>query len=361
VDGSRKKILDLAEEKSAVAIADSEHATALVEAREQVMHVTLERDGARARVEQQTKELDDLREQINTLRNQVESTHIPSAELEESGRQIAVLTADRDLHLNRVREFMEETASQQERPRRAYRAAHRSATRPRRSAHSLSAAQKQIEQAMHDRDAARGEHTDKAIELEAQLAVSAKSVRNWKKQSTEMTGRQEEELRQTEPARELAQRYEQQRLDYIDLAARLDAAQREIIELTASLAEARLQKYGARISAGTPIELPSFPPEIESQPEEEATPVTEALHEPLTEKETKSALGAMRRCFQRFTKQPSDLSLLNELHAHAHAFSERAPCLGHGRRPPPRQCVSPSLLTSSIAFPSKSIRRRCGR
>lgn len=48
------------------------------------------------------------------------------------------------------------------------------------------------------------------------------------------------------------------------------------------------------------------------------------LNEPLTEKESRSAIGAMRHCFQSFTRTPNDFSLLNELHCHVESFAERA-------------------------------------
>jgi len=48
------------------------------------------------------------------------------------------------------------------------------------------------------------------------------------------------------------------------------------------------------------------------------------IDEPLTEKDAKSSLAAMKHCYQSFTKDPSDLSLLNELHCHVHCFAERA-------------------------------------
>ena len=132
-------------------------------------------------------------------------------------------------------------------------------------------------------------------------------------------------------------------MDTIDLAAQLQTAQREIRELSANLAEARLQaKFASAATRATqdgrtrsdfaplltqpgtmePIEpSPELVPEL---PVLRPTPLALGIEEPLTEKEAKSSLGAMRHCFQSFTKTPTDLSLLNELHCHVQGFSERA-------------------------------------
>jgi PleD family two-component response regulator len=68
--------------------------------------------------------------------------------------------------------------------------------------------------------------------------------------------------------------------------------------------------------------------EITTNPtaENTTTPLAndQIFDEPLTEKDAKSSVNAMKHCYQSFTKDPSDLSLLNELHCHAHSFSERA-------------------------------------
>jgi CheY-like chemotaxis protein len=326
IDSNRKKILDLAEEKSAVAIADSEHATALAEARQQMMQVTAERDAARARSDQQSKELEELREQIQALRDSPAAAQVSSAELEEANRQILALAADRDLHMAREQEFMQETASQQERLATLTEQL-LAAQRGREEAlGSVSAAQKQIEQVMHDRESARAEHTDVVIGLEAQVAVLQDRCAALEKEKQDTITHYEEELGKHGQMREMAQRYEQQRIQTIDLSARLEAAQREIMEMSAGLAEARLQmKSGFRFSPARAAEPLLVPPPVE-EPVLSDAPETDPVqvHDRLTEKEAKGALNAMRRCFQAFTKQPSDLSLLNELHAHAHSFSERA-------------------------------------
>lgn len=327
VDRNRKKILDLAEEKSAVAQADSEHAAALAEARQQVMQVIVERDGARTRADEQTKEVEDLREQMQTLRDGLDTARLRSAELEEASRQIAVITAERDSHLARVHEFMQESASQQERLATLTDQLIAAQRGREEALSSVTSAQQQIEQAIHDRDAARAEQTDRTIQLEAQAAVLQERCAELEKHVGKSNGRPPEAAphhREADP--EMAQRYEQQRLEAIDLAARLNAAQREIIELTAGLAEARLQlKAGPRTSPVASFDATTSPITDENKSDEEGPRDVDSLsiHEPLTEKEAKSALGAMRRCFQAFTKHPADLSLLNELYAHAHAFSER--------------------------------------
>jgi CheY-like chemotaxis protein len=51
-------------------------------------------------------------------------------------------------------------------------------------------------------------------------------------------------------------------------------------------------------------------------------------HTAFDEREARSAIGAMRQCFQSFTKRPEDFSLLNELYCHVHAFSGRTQSAG---------------------------------
>jgi CheY-like chemotaxis protein len=175
----------------------------------------------------------------------------------------------------------------------------------------------------------------------------------------------------------------------------LQTAQREIRELSANLAEARLQAKFAQAearaakegktksdfaslmpteasapapAAAAPVaaaetapvtpeamgaeEAPAFPvedaiftepgsivplhaepaPIAPAQPAPPVPPTASAhvaapvlgIMEPLTEKESRSVIGAMRHCFQSFTRTPNDLSLLNELHCHVESFAERA-------------------------------------
>ena len=121
----------------------------------------------------------------------------------------------------------------------------------------------------------------------------------------------------------------------LDVVMQLQAAQQEVRELSASLAEARLQvkfaNSAARAAKAAPervAEITSFANDVVNESLAEAALANSAplpiVDEPLSEREAKSALAAMRHCFLSFTRDPSDLSLLNELHCHIHGFSERA-------------------------------------
>ena len=78
--------------------------------------------------------------------------------------------------------------------------------------------------------------------------------------------------------------------------------------------------------------IPTAQPTIEAQesPEEDSLPpeVLEALSgafvRPITDKSERSAIGAMRHCFQNFSRRSEDLSLLNELSTLVVSFAERA-------------------------------------
>jgi CheY-like chemotaxis protein len=153
-------------------------------------------------------------------------------------------------------------------------------------------------------------------------------------------------------------RFEKQRLETIDVVTQLQAAQREIRELSANLAEARLQVKFSQAALRAANEgktksdfaglVPSDPAAPEAAPSattevtpgagaaEAAHPIEPSRHharpavpalgisDPLTEKEARGVLGAMRHCFQSFSKTPADRSLLNELHCHVESFAERA-------------------------------------
>ena len=112
---------------------------------------------------------------------------------------------------------------------------------------ALTAAEKQVEYILHDRELILSQSPDSGLANERQLS--------------ELQGRTAEleialdEARHTVADFEavkaklqlVTQRFEQQRLESIELATRFDAAKREIIELTANLAETRLlMRSGAR-------------------------------------------------------------------------------------------------------------------
>jgi CheY-like chemotaxis protein/uncharacterized coiled-coil DUF342 family protein len=354
LDAQRSKVLDLTEQKSAVVMAGSEHASALAEARAQVLSLTQERDAARSRAQEQAHDTEEIREQMQQLRDRNAETTVPVAEIEEIKRQLAALATDRDLHLARQKELLVETDSQQERLA-AITDQLAAAQRGREEAlTSLTAAQKQIDLIISDRDAVRQQSVERALEIEAQIAGLRKQMTELEERAGEAGQRIDAAHRERNTAIEKAERFEQQRLQSIDLAAQLDAKKRDILSLSADLAEARLQVKFAQALRSKPAPAPStpaagppavevhldLPPSTAPEPHDEEGPSAAAIPEPFTEKEAKSMLNAMKHCFQSFSKTPGDLSLLNELHCHAHSFAETARVTN---------CVALHRLTSSLA------------
>jgi CheY-like chemotaxis protein len=361
LDAQRQKYLDLAEQKSAAQAADGEHVAALAEARAQLSSLTVERDAARTRAQEQARELEELRVQFQAFRD--ESAKTSGTALDEAREKIATLEAQaRETrhdgnnlrqklelmgeHLANLQKAAEGSGAQQKEALDQLAAieADRDAALT-----SLLAAQKQIDHIIRDRDQIRQLSTENAIELEAQLTALQAQVAKLDEAAKESDANKRQ-------VATLNARFEKQRVETIDLATQLQAAQREVRELSASLAEARLQvKFASAanraakdgrtrsdfasllpeapaaaepVSASEPVSVASEAPEV-GRPTPPPAPIVPALaplglEEPLTEKESKSTLGAMRHCFQSFTKTPSDLSLLNELHTHVEGFAERA-------------------------------------
>nr|ACO70864.1 response regulator receiver protein [uncultured Verrucomicrobiota bacterium] len=344
LDEQRKKILDLAEQKSQVAQSDSAHAMALAEARQQVLSLSEERDAARARANDQMAEIDDLRLQLEKVRDEVGQQALDIAEREELKRQIAEMTSNRDSHLEREKEFLAETISQQERLAQLTEQL-AAAQRGREEAlTSLTAAQKQIDAIIRDRDQVRQQGIDNSLEIDTQMAALRAEMAAFERKSAEADKRLANVEREREIALDKVAQAEKQRLMAIDLATQLDNAKRDLLNLSADLAEARLQARYAQAqsraavaqqapqsAAAAPAPMPTdeftieLTPQVDPASGEVPPPVEEQpVDEPLTEKDAKSSLAAMKHCYQSFTKDPSDLSLLNELHCHVHCFAERA-------------------------------------
>ncbi len=344
LDEQRRKLLDFAEQKTAVLQADSEHLAALAEARAQVLGITQERDVARSRAQEQARELEELRVQFQTFRDeeaQATSQALAEAhdklaaaetqaresrhgarnvqqELEAVGQQLAALQSLGEIAAAKQDESERQIASLSEE--------HADAVA------SLAAAQTEIEDIISERDSGRVQATENALAFEAQLSALRAQVAGLEGAAADAKARRDD-------LAVLQKRFEKQRVETIDIVARLQSAQHEIRELSAHLAEARLQvkfataasratKNGATRSdfAGLVSESASA---IDPEPAERPVPLAVGVEETLTEKEARSALGAMRQCFQSFTKTPADLSLLNELHCHVHGFSERARTTGN--------------------------------
>ncbi len=370
LDSQRQKYLDLAEQKTAALAADSEHAAALAEARAQVGSLAAERDTARTRVQELSRELEELRAQFQAFRE--EATRTAETALQEAHEKIATLeTQAREArheinnHRQHIDALAEQLSSQKSAAEEA--ATQNSGTRQEIDALqqerddallSLTTAQKQLDHIIRDRDQLRQLATENTLELEKKLATLQAHLAALEHSAEEAGARQE-------ALTELNTRFEERRLENIDLAAQLQTTQREIRELSASLAEARLQvKFASAASRAArdgktksdfanllsepPAVFPAIPeaPVIEDTTPIEAAPAVPGMDEPLTEKEAKSMLGAMRHCFQSFTKTPTDLSLLNELHCHVQGFSERARV--NGLIALHRLCTSFSDLTRGL-------------
>lgn len=388
LDAQRKKYLDLAEQKSAAQQADNEHSAALAEARAQVESLSQDRDAARNRSQEQARELEEVRAQFQKFRDEqaqasntaLAAAHEKLAALEGQSREARHEANNLRQKLMAMNEQVNALQVAGEQARNKNSSAQQeieTMTREREAAlTSLSAAQKQIDHIIRDRDEMRKQATENALDLEAKVIDLQTQIATLELASTEADAQKEE-------LATLRKRAEKQRLDTIDLATQLQSAQREIRELSANLAEARLQvkfaqaearaskegktksdfaslvpaEASAPVPAPEPQALPTAEaapeaasdiivtepgtlsavaaaaPVIASEPVAVATPTVQPARpgapsvptsEPLTEKESRSVLGAMRHCFQSFTKTPNDLSLLNELHCHVESFAERA-------------------------------------
>ncbi len=352
LDEQRRKVLDLTEEKSAVAEADSEHLVALTEARQQVNSLTLERDAARERLQVQTGELDEMRAQLQDLKEKNLEDIVPAAELEELKRHLASVTADRDLHLEREKEFLAETVSQQDRLA-ALTEQLSAAQRGREEAlTSLTSAQKQIDHIIRDRDAVRQQGIDNSLDIEAQLRTVRAEINAMKKQVAEADQRIEAAQREREDALGKAEQFDKQRLQAIELAAQLDTARRDILSLSADLAEARLLVKSAQASraAAKAAPAPNTFDDVQtldisldgqgsgngsqfSDDHPVVRPAVPSIDGPVNEqfstKNAKETLTALKHCLQAFARDQDETSLFDDIYRHAHHFAERASVSGY--------------------------------
>ena len=292
--------LEYQHEKSATA-AQQAAATA-AEYHRQLEATALDRDATARQVEELTRELDERRAAAP-------DTALLRQELALVGEQFTAVTSERDGALV-----------------------------------SLQAAQEQLGRILRDHENLRA-HPGGTVTHEEQVVALCNHVAVLEASGQGARSGQED-------LAVLQIRFEKQRLETIDLATRLQTAQRDIRDLSASLAEARLQvKFATAATratastdrAATPAPAPSARTP-EPAPEEEA-PIA-GISETLTEKDARSAHGAMRQCFHSFTKTPDDLSLLNELHCHVHGFAEHA--RGSGYAALHRVCSTFSDLTRGL-------------
>lgn len=340
LDEQRKKLLDLAEQKSAEAQADNEHSAALAEARAQVASLAHERDAARQRAQDQSRELEEMRAQFEHFRD-VEGQAI-SQELEQARTKLASLETQARESRHEVLSFEAQFIALNEQFAALQRVTDESMTQKvqaearlaalahehEAAAAAACASQEQFDQMLRERDEVLRQATDHTVELEAQVAALRAQMGGVEEAQALVRERNEE-------LREAARRFEKQRLEMLEVVIQLQAAQQQIRELSANLAEARLQvkfaNSAARAAKAAPervAEITSFANDVVNESLAEAALAHAAplpiVDEPLSEREAKSALAAMRHCFLSFTRNPSDFSLLNELHCHIHGFSERA-------------------------------------
>ena len=329
VDAERKKALDLAHENAIAAQADDEQIAALLETRQQVVSVSMERDVARTRMLDQAREIERMREEIELLRAKHAVSESKNAQLEEVSQQLATLAAERDAHrLAQQQATCEIVAKQEQLILMADQVA--TAQRGRQEAvDALTAAEKQVEYILHDRELILSQSTDSGLALERQLS-ELQSRTTELEMALDEARRTVADFEAVKAKLQLVtQRFEQQRLDSIELATRFDAAKREIIQLTANLAETRLMmRSGATPNAHSTSPTNAGPsavkPQQSSRPISHPSVKADAEHGPVAERTTRSTFAAMRHCYQAFAKNPSDRTPLNDLHKRIASLAERA-------------------------------------
>ena len=328
IDAQRKKALDLAEEKAQATEADEEQMAALLEARQQVASISFERDAARARMLEQAREIDELREQLEVLRESQAAAQATIRELSEISAQVDAVAAERDAHRLALDQALAEGSAQQQQFDALAEQLATSQRGRQEAVDALTAAEKQVEYILHDRELILSQSTEAGLAHERQLADVRSRIAELEKSLDETRRRVMEFEAMQEKLRIVTQRFEQQRLESIELATRFDAAKREIIELTANLAETRLQMRSA--AGGKPKSMqpgeatqPASRTREADQPSAGKLPV-HAANGRLTENSSRTAIAVMRKCYQDFTKQPADRSPLAELCTQIQSFGEQA-------------------------------------
>lgn len=324
LETQRQQITKLTEQQSQLAMSDTGHASALAEARQEVLKLTQERDAARIQAQDHWLEIDRLRAHIEMTAS---GATLPDAVPASPSEREALL--EQDL-----------AGTQKSRDAALV---------------SLQAAQKQIEYIARERDLIRQQGIDRSIAMEEEHKAALEKAGTGRNVSPDLELRLEALARERDQALEKAHNFEGQRLASIDLAAQLDAARREIRTLTADLAEARLEAkahhahQGHHTSHGhhahplpgahhakQPPPLPAkaaalhpdAPAPAVAKPAKPVAatpaPAPELDDDVLSEKEAKGLLTEIKKCHLAFSKTPTDFSLLNELHCQLQHFAERA-------------------------------------
>jgi CheY-like chemotaxis protein len=263
-DELRRKALDLTEEKFAVLESGKDHSSALVTALQQVAVLTEERHLTRHAAAEQKRETDELRAELEALRN-APPRGSGQLELEDARHKLADLEAQ-----------MEGFKTQQ-----------------RKNVLTLT---KHLEA---ERDALRKKVEEEKSGLHAQIKAL------------------QEELANHHDGALLGQRLEQQRLVNLEIATQLEAARQELQQLRATQAAPAAEPAAKKIGkAGAPNEKSA------KEPNREAAPTTGV--EPLTVHDASVTLGAMNSCLEMLRDHPGSVELLEELDSHLLGFSERA-------------------------------------
>jgi CheY-like chemotaxis protein/uncharacterized coiled-coil DUF342 family protein len=332
-----------------------EAAQQLDESHRQLVSIRGARDAAQANNLELNQKLQELRDEFHTLREERDFVKSAADRLSEEAaslrrrleQQVSQPLADAErAELNRqIDELRQEREALHEVER-----------------HHLTLTEEQTKQVaelgrqVSDAQHARETFASKCAEVEAELqriqhegrghgteggevAALRRRLQETEQHLTAMQAEANQARSQRDAAAEKAEQAETQRLCAIDLATQLENAKRDLIALAASLAEARLQNKATqsklvRASMNTPAPAAganssgtSAPPlKLPAQPSPMAPLINSeaSSQEVLTEKEARNILTAIKECHLSYTKDASDLSLLNELHCHVHHLSERA-------------------------------------
>lgn len=293
----------IAERDAAVASSSS----AIEDLRRENETIRQERATTDIRAQILTREVMDLRHQLEARATEMEqvraAAEATTLRMTETKAQFDVLAADKD-----------------------------AAARGREEAiTSLHAAQKQIDRLIRDRDLTKQQATENALGMEAQIEALRAQLNLYEAATGDGSAQEINAMADLLATRdfekrELAERLESQRVETIDLATRLQAAQEQIKTLSANIAELRLQTRAslaaASVSTNRSKETAASPapansgatPGAEAQAEGEIFPVAEAL----------DAVRAMRRGLATFAKDTRELSHLQEIQRMGHVLAERA-------------------------------------
>jgi CheY-like chemotaxis protein len=285
------------------------HESELAVARQQNETALKERDTARVRAQEMDQQIERMRSEIDSLKSTI-SAHdavVCEKEKRERGLLETIETLQKSEESLRIR-----TSDAERNAAVADKEREKLALSLDEARNSLIGAQKQMEFVIRDRDTVREKASVDAVGAEALLKESRMEVMRVKK-----------ELESVQPKlleyAMLADRFERQRLDTIELSAQLENAQRDIKEMGASLAEARLAVKNAERRAG--VAGRSAQPLSRASDFSGSFPNSRAVSA-LENSPSKGYVDLLRQTFQNFTRRPGDIGLLNELFEHARNFSE---------------------------------------